>query len=68
MSDMKTQSTEQNKRYLTRESNIANMVTEKLDKNFKSVNNYANNRNQPSLKTLNDIASVLQMNIKELLK
>ena len=44
------------------------MVTEKLDKNFKSVNNYANNRNQPSLKTLNDIASVLQMNIKELLK
>ena len=43
-------------------------LAEKLDKNFKSVNNYANNRNQPSLKTLNEIAKILQVDVKKLIK
>lgn len=43
-------------------------LAEKLGKSFKMVNNYANNRIQPSLETLHEIAKILQVEVKELIK
>lgn len=43
-------------------------LAEKLGKSFKMINNYACNRSQPSLQTLNKIADILQVEVKELIK
>ena len=43
-------------------------LAEKLGKSFKMVNSYACNRSQPSLKTLNKIAEILQVEVKDLIK
>lgn len=43
-------------------------LAEKLGKSFKMVNNYANNRIQPSLEMLHKIAEILQVEVKELIK
>ena len=42
-------------------------LAEKLGKSFNMVNAYACNRKQPSLEILNQIAKILQVNVKDLL-
>lgn len=42
-------------------------LAEKLGKSFKIVNSYACNRQQPSLEVLYKIASILNVDVKELL-
>ena len=42
-------------------------LAEKLGKSFSSINAYACNRQQPSLEVLNQIAEILQVNIKDLI-
>lgn len=43
-------------------------LAEKLGKSFNTVNAYAGNRKQPSLEVLNEIARILQIDIKELIR
>ncbi|KGN71545.1 transcriptional regulator [Porphyromonas gulae] len=43
-------------------------LAEKLGKSFSIVNSYVCNRRQPSLETLFQIAEILQVNPKELIK
>lgn len=43
-------------------------LAEKLGKSFNTVNGYVQNRQQPRLETLNEIAKILEVDIKELLK
>lgn len=43
-------------------------LAEKLGKSFKMINNYTCNRSQPSLKILHEIATILQVDVKELIK
>lgn len=43
-------------------------LAERLGKSFNTINAYACNRNQPTLEVLNQIADILQVNIKELIK
>ncbi len=42
-------------------------LAEKLGKSFNTVNGYVQNRNQPSLEVLYEIAKILNVNPKELL-
>ena len=42
-------------------------LAEKLGKSFNTVNGYVQNRNQPSLEVLYEIAKILDVNPKELL-
>ena len=42
-------------------------LAEKLDKSFSMVNAYACNRIQPNLETLQQIAEILQVDLKELI-
>jgi putative transcriptional regulator len=42
-------------------------LAEKLGKSYNMVNAYAQNRQQPRLETLMDIAEILDIDIKELL-
>ena len=42
-------------------------LAEQLGKSFNTVNGYAQNRKQPSLETLYEIASILKIDAKELL-
>ncbi len=42
-------------------------LADKLGKSFNMVNSYVQNRSQPSLDTLYQIASILDVNINELL-
>ena len=42
-------------------------LAEKLGKSFNMVNAYVCNRKQPSLEILNQIAKILQVNVKDLL-
>lgn len=42
-------------------------LSEKLGKSYNMVNSYVQNRRQPSLEVLNKIASILEVDIKELL-
>ena len=42
-------------------------LAEKLGKSFNMVNAYVCNRKQPSLDTLNQIAEILQVGVKELI-
>lgn len=43
-------------------------LAEKLGKSFSSINAYACNRHQPSLEMLHQIANVLQVDVKDLIK
>lgn len=42
-------------------------LAEKLGKSFNMVNDYCNNKRQPTLETLSDIAAILNVDILELL-
>jgi putative transcriptional regulator len=42
-------------------------LAEKLDKSYNMVNGYVQNRQQPRLEVLNDIAEILDIDIKELI-
>ncbi|MEP5341055.1 MAG: helix-turn-helix transcriptional regulator [Algibacter sp.] len=42
-------------------------LANRLGKSFNTVNSYVQNRTQPSLKVLNDIAKILEVNIKDLI-
>lgn len=42
-------------------------LSKKLNKSFSMVNDYCNNRRQPSLEVLYEIAKILDVNPKELL-
>ena len=42
-------------------------LAEKLGKSFNSVNSYAQNRQQPRLEVLNQIAEILDVDIKDLI-
>ena len=43
-------------------------LAERLGKSFNMVNEYCNNRRQPSLEDLNRIAEILDVDVRELLK
>lgn len=42
-------------------------LADKLGKSFNTVNGYVQNRHQPRLEVLNEIADILEIDIKELL-
>lgn len=42
-------------------------LAEKLGKSFNSVNSYVQNRQQPRLEVLYDIANILEVDVKDLL-
>ena len=42
-------------------------LAEKLGKSFNSVNSYVQNRQQPRLAVLDQIAKILEVNLKDLL-
>lgn len=42
-------------------------LAEKLGKSFNMVNSYAQNRRQPSIEVLYEIAKILKVNVKDLL-
>lgn len=42
-------------------------LAEKLGKSFNSVNSYVQNRQQPRLEVLNEIATILDVDIKDLI-
>ena len=43
-------------------------LAEQLDKSYNMVNSYAQNRRQPSLETLFEIAKILKVEVKDLIK
>ena len=43
-------------------------LAEKLDKSYNMVNGYVQNRQQPRLEVLNDIAGILDVDVRELIK
>ena len=43
-------------------------LEEKLGKSFNTVNGYVQNRQQPRLEILNEIANILEVNIKDLIE
>jgi putative transcriptional regulator len=43
-------------------------LAEKLGKSYNMVNGYVQNRQQPRLEVLNDIAEILNVDVKELIK
>lgn len=43
-------------------------LAEKLDKSFAMVNAYAQNRRQPSLEVLRNIAKILDIDVRELIQ
>lgn len=42
-------------------------LAQKLGKSFNTVNGYAQNRQQPSLKTLGEIAKILEVKVTDLI-
>ena len=42
-------------------------LAEKLGKSFNTVNGYVQNRHQPRLEVLNEIADILDVDVKELI-
>ena len=42
-------------------------LAEKLEKSFNMVNEYCNNRRQPSLEDLNKIAEILDIDVRKLI-
>jgi transcriptional regulator with XRE-family HTH domain len=43
-------------------------LAEKLGKSFNTVNSYVQNRQQPRLEILGEIAKILEVNLKDLIK
>lgn len=43
-------------------------LAEKLGKSFNTVNSYVQNRQQPRLEVLNEIAKILDVSMKDLIK
>ena len=43
-------------------------LAEKLEKSYNIVNSYAQNRTQPSLHTLNKIARILDVDVRDLIQ
>ena len=43
-------------------------LADKLDKSYNMVNGYVQNRQQPRLEVLSEIATILEVDIKELIK
>ena len=43
-------------------------LADKLGKSYNMVNGYVQNRQQPRLEVLNEIATILEVDIKELIK
>ena len=43
-------------------------LADRLGKSFNTVNGYVQNRQQPRLEVLNEIAKILNVNIKDLIK
>ena len=43
-------------------------LAEKLGKSFNTVNSYVQNRQQPRLEILGEIAKILDVNLKDLIK
>ena len=43
-------------------------LAEKLGKSFNSVNSYVQNRQQPRLEVLAEVAKILDVNLKDLIK
>ena len=43
-------------------------LAEKLGKSFNTVNSYVRNRQQPRLEVLDQIAKILEVNLKDLIK
>ena len=43
-------------------------LAEKLGKSFNTVNGYVQNRQQPRLEVFNDIAKILEVDIKDLIE
>lgn len=43
-------------------------LAEKLCKSYNMVNSYVQNRRQPSLETLNEIANILDIDVKDLIE
>ena len=43
-------------------------LAEKLGKSFNTVNSYVQNRQQPRLEVLGEIAKILDVNLKDLIK
>lgn len=43
-------------------------LAEQLGKSFNMVNSYVQNRRQPSLEVLNEIASILNVDVRELIQ
>ena len=43
-------------------------LSEKLGKSFNTVNSYVQNRQQPRLEVLDQIAKILEVNLKDLIK
>ena len=43
------------------------LLAEKLGKSYNMVNSYVQNRQQPRLEVLNDIAEILDIDVKELI-
>jgi|TARA_B110000908_G_C10005038_1_gene335903 putative transcriptional regulator len=43
-------------------------LAEKLGKSFNMVNGYVQNRRQPSLELLNEIARILEVDVKDLIQ
>lgn len=43
-------------------------LAEKLNKSFNMVNGYCQNRRQPSLEVLNEIARILDVDVKDLIE
>jgi len=43
-------------------------LADKLGKSFNSVNSYVQNRQQPRLEVLGEIAKILDVNLKDLIK
>ena len=43
-------------------------LAKKINKSYNMVNSYAQNRRQPSLEVLNDIANLLQVDVKDLIE
>lgn len=55
------------KEVLEEKSITQTWLSEKLGKSYNMVNSYAQNRRQPSIETLYDIAKILKVNPKDLL-
>jgi len=56
-------------KYVLEEKGIKQIwLAEKLGKSFNTVNSYVQNRQQPRLEVLDQIAKILEVNLKDLIK